>query len=135
MGQDVVICEYHGSHEPYRGKVVNLYQIEGLNRVACDEAKVGDIVTLSGIENITIGDTLCDPNAVEPLPFVKISEPTVEMTFSVNNSPFACLLYTSGQFQDCPVFSYAIQTAVGSGERRRRESFLSGLQRYREWEW
>ena len=89
MGQDVVICEYHGSHEPYRGKVVNLYQIEGLNRVACDEAKVGDIVTLSGIENITIGDTLCDPNAVEPLPFVKISEPTVEMTFSVNNSPFA----------------------------------------------
>ena len=89
MGQDVVICEYHGSHEPYRGKVVNLYQIEGLNRVACDEANVGDIVTLSGIENITIGDTLCDPNAVEPLPFVKISEPTVEMTFSVNNSPFA----------------------------------------------
>ena len=63
MGQDVVICEYHGSHEPHRGKVVNLYQIEGLNRVACDEAKVGDIVTLSGIENITIGDTLCDPKA------------------------------------------------------------------------
>ena len=51
--------------------------------------RLGDIVTLSGIENITIGDTLCDPNAVEPLPFVKISEPTVEMTFSVNNSPFA----------------------------------------------
>ena len=89
MGQDVMICEYHGAHAPYRGKVVNLYQIEGLGRVSCDEAKMGDIVTLSGVENITIGDTLCDPNAVEPLPFVKISEPTVEMTFSVNNSPFA----------------------------------------------
>ncbi|MGN1037073.1 MAG: translational GTPase TypA, partial [Ruminococcus sp.] len=70
-------------------KIVSLLQIQGLNRVSALEAKVGDIVWVSGIENITIGDTLCDPANVEAIPFVKISEPTVEMTFSVNDSPFA----------------------------------------------
>ena len=87
--EDIRICEYHNSHAPYSSKVVNLYQIEGLNRVPVDTAKAGDIVCLSGIADITIGDTVCAPDAVEPLPFVKISEPTVEMTFSVNNGPFA----------------------------------------------
>ena len=66
-----------------------VYQIEGLKRVQVEEAKVGDIVCVSGIEGITIGDTLCDPEHPEPLEFVKISEPTLEMTFSVNDSPFA----------------------------------------------
>ena len=93
--QDVTVCHYHNNHEPYRSKAVNLYTIEGLNRVPIDEAKAGDIVCLSGISDITIGDTICDPTRVEPLPFVKISEPTVEMTFSVNNSPFAG---TEGKF-------------------------------------
>ena len=87
--QEIKICEYHGAHEPYSAKIVNLYQIEGLNRVPVDSASAGDIVCISGIADITIGDTVCSPDAVEPLPFVKISEPTVEMTFSVNNSPFA----------------------------------------------
>ena len=87
--QDIKICEYHDAHPPYNAKVVNLYQIDGLHRVPVDEAKAGDIVCISGVADITIGDTVCAPDAVEPLPFVKISEPTVEMTFSVNNGPFA----------------------------------------------
>ena len=87
--QEIKICEYHGAHAPYSAKIVNLYQIEGLNRVPVDSAFAGDIVCISGVADITIGDTVCVPDAVEPLPFVKISEPTVEMTFSVNNGPFA----------------------------------------------
>ncbi len=87
--QDVVVCDYHGKHEPYKSKIVNIYQIDGLGRTAVDSAKVGDIVCFSGVTDITIGDTIADVDAPEPLPFVKISEPTIEMTFSVNDSPFA----------------------------------------------
>jgi len=87
--QDVTICDYHQDRKPYRSKVVNIYQIEGLKRVPATEVSVGDIVCFSGVENITIGDTVCQLGLEEPLPFVKISEPTVEMTFSVNDSPFA----------------------------------------------
>ena len=89
VNQEVIIGDYHHSKKEYRGKIVTLYQIAGLNRVPVDTATVGDIVCISGIESISIGDTICDVNAYEPLPFVKISEPTVEMTFSVNDSPFA----------------------------------------------
>ena len=89
VNQDVSIGDFHNTKQEYRGKIVTMYQIEGLNRVPVNEAKAGDIVCISGIENITIGDTICDFGKFEPLPFVKISEPTVEMTFSVNNSPFA----------------------------------------------
>ena len=89
VGQQVTVCDYHGTTQPYNAKVVTLYTIEGLERKPVDEATAGEIVCFSGIENVTIGETLCDPNTVEPLPFVKISEPTVEMTFSVNDSPFA----------------------------------------------
>ncbi len=89
VNQEVMIGDYHHSKKEYRGKIVTLYQINGLERVPAQSATVGDIVCISGIENITIGDTICDFNNYEPLPFVKISEPTVEMTFSVNDSPFA----------------------------------------------
>lgn len=89
VNQDVTIGDYHQTKKEYRGKIVTMYQIEGLNRVPCQSAKAGDIVCISGIENITIGDTICDFGNFEAVPFVKISEPTVEMTFSVNNSPFA----------------------------------------------
>ncbi len=89
VNQPVIVGDYHENRKPFNSKVVTLYQIEGLNRVPAEEAKVGDIVWISGIENITIGDTLCDSSSYEPIPFVKISEPTVEMTFSVNDSPFA----------------------------------------------
>ena len=89
VGQQVTVCDYHGATQPYNAKVVTLYTIEELDRKPVDEANAGEIVCFSGIENVTIGETLCDPEHVEPLPFVKISEPTVEMTFSVNDSPFA----------------------------------------------
>lgn len=89
VGQEVTIGDYHETKKPYRGKIVTLYQIAGLERVPAEKATVGDIVCISGIENITIGDTICDSQNFEALPFVKISEPTVEMTFSVNDSPFA----------------------------------------------
>ncbi|MBE6839114.1 MAG: translational GTPase TypA [Ruminococcus sp.] len=87
--QNVIVGDYHELKKPYNSKVVTMYQIEGLVRTPADSAKVGDIVCISGIENLTIGDTICDNSNYEPLPFVKISEPTVEMTFSVNDSPFA----------------------------------------------
>ena len=93
--QDVIICDHHGLHEPYRAKVVNMFTIDGLGKDSVESADAGEIVCISGIENITIGDTVCDVDCVEPLPFVKISEPTLEMTFSVNDSPFAG---TEGKF-------------------------------------
>ena len=89
VNQQVTVCDYTGSKKNYNAKIVSLLQIEGLNRVPVQEAKMGDIVWISGIEGITIGDTICATEAPDPLPFVKISEPTVEMTFSVNDSPFA----------------------------------------------
>ncbi len=89
VNQQVTVCDYTGSKKNYNSKIVSLLQIQGLNRVPVQEAVVGDIVWISGIENITIGDTICAVDTPEPLPFVKISEPTVEMTFSVNDSPFA----------------------------------------------
>ncbi|MDO4269656.1 MAG: translational GTPase TypA [Eubacteriales bacterium] len=89
VGQQVTVCDYHGNTEPYNAKLVTLYTIEDLERKPAEQASAGEIVCFSGIENVTIGETLCDPELVEALPFVKISEPTVEMTFSVNDSPFA----------------------------------------------
>ena len=89
VNQSIVIGNYHNPEETHKNKVVSLLQIQGLQRVPAEKATVGDIVWISGIENISIGDTVCDPEHFEPLPFTKISEPTVEMTFSVNDSPFA----------------------------------------------
>lgn len=89
QNQDVMVCDYHGNITPFRSRIVSLYQFDGLDKAPVQEAHVGDIVCFSGIEGVTIGQTICSLNCVEPLPFVKISEPTVEMTFAVNNSPFA----------------------------------------------
>ncbi|MDR2654960.1 MAG: translational GTPase TypA [Oscillospiraceae bacterium] len=86
---EAMISDYHGNINPYRAKIVSLYEFDGLAKTAVDFAEVGDIVSVSGIEKINIGNTICSMNNVEPVPFVKISEPTVEMTFSVNDSPFA----------------------------------------------
>ena len=87
--QDAYICNYHTGATPKRTKIVAIFQIDGLVRTPVDEAKVGDIVCFSGAETITIGDTITSLNAPEPLEFVKVSEPTLEMTFAVNTSPFA----------------------------------------------
>ena len=89
VNEDVAVCDYHNDSVNYRGRIVTVMQIDGLKRVPVQEAKVGDIVCISGLENVNIGNTICSPNLVEPVPFVKISEPTIEMIFAVNDSPFA----------------------------------------------
>ncbi len=89
VNMNVTVCQHHNSHQPYNSKIANLFVIDGLKRVKVEEAKAGDIVIVSGIEDVTIGDTLCDVSDPTALPFVKISEPTLEMTFSVNDSPFS----------------------------------------------
>ena len=87
VGQSTTLCSKDGTTRNV--KVGKIYQFQGLNRVEVTEAKVGDIVNVSGLGKINIGETLCDANCIEPLPFVEIDEPTLSMTFSVNNSPFA----------------------------------------------
>ncbi len=89
QNEELAVCNYHEPGIVRKGRVQALFAIEGLNRVPVTEAEVGDIVCFSGIENVTIGETLCAADTPEPLPFVKISEPTLEMNFMVNNSPFA----------------------------------------------
>ncbi len=89
VNQEVMICDYHNPEVQKKGKVVALYEFDGLGKKPIQEASAGEIVALSGMADITIGRTLCATDAVEPLPFVKISDPTVEMTFAVNDSPFA----------------------------------------------
>ena len=89
VNQEVTICDFHDGEVKQKGKVVALYEYDGLGKKPIQEAKAGEIVALSGMADITIGRTLCAPDCVEPLPFVKISDPTIEMTFAVNDSPFA----------------------------------------------
>ena len=89
QNQEVIVCDYHNPELKKKEKVVALYEFTGLGRSPIQEASAGEIVAFSGISDITIGRTLCDLETVEPLPFVKISDPTIEMTFSVNDSPFA----------------------------------------------
>ena len=89
VNQEVTICDFHDPEIKTKGKVVALYEFDGLGKNPIQEAKAGEIVALSGMADITIGRTLCAPDVVEPLPFVKISDPTIEMTFAVNDSPFA----------------------------------------------
>ena len=89
VNQEVAICDYHNPDTKAKGKVVALYAFDGLGKTPIQEASAGEIVALSGMADITIGRTLCAPDAIEPLPFVKISDPTIEMTFAVNDSPFA----------------------------------------------
>lgn len=87
--QEVVIVNMNNKEKHEKVKISKLYEFEGLNRKEIEAATVGSIIAVTGIENIHIGDTICDIDNPEPLPFVKISEPTISMTFSVNDSPFA----------------------------------------------
>lgn len=90
QNQEVVITNYHTPEAPpVKTKIVSMYQFEALRRQPCETAEIGDIICFSGAENITIGDTICSPADPTPLPFVRISEPVIEMTFSVNDGPFA----------------------------------------------
>ena len=89
VNQEVTICDYHNPDMKQKGKVVALYEYDGLGKNPIQEASAGQIVALSGMADITIGRTLCATDCIEPLSFVKISDPTIEMTFAVNDSPFA----------------------------------------------
>ena len=90
QNQEIAVCNYHNPDAPAKkAKAVSIYEFEGLARKQVTESTAGNIIAMSGIPDITIGDTICAPTAVEPLPFVKISAPTMEMTFSVNDSPYA----------------------------------------------
>ncbi|MBQ3063916.1 MAG: translational GTPase TypA [Clostridia bacterium] len=89
QNQDALICNFHSGETPKRTKIVSIYQIDGLTRVPVESARMGDIVCFSGAASITIGDTITATTAPEPLEFVKVSEPTMEMTFAVNTSPLA----------------------------------------------
>ena len=87
--QTVYIKNYFDENKHYSGKAVNIFNFEGLKREAVEVGRAGDIVCIAGIPDITIGDTASETDEMEPIPFVKISEPSVEMTFMVNDSPFA----------------------------------------------
>lgn len=87
VGQQAVVCKQDESLQNIR--ISRLYSYQGLKRVECEEAALGDIVVVAGVGDITIGETICDVDCPEALPFVDIDEPTISMTFSVNNSPFA----------------------------------------------
>ena len=90
QNQEIAVCNYHTPDQaPQKAKAVSLYEFDGLGKVPVTESSAGNIIAMSGIGNITIGDTICAPSCVEPMEFVKISAPTIEMTFSVNDSPFA----------------------------------------------
>ena len=89
VGQEAMICNYHAGTAPRKTKIVTVMQIDGLVRKPVEEATMGDIVCFSGAGEITIGDTVTALDCVEPLEFVKVSEPTLEMTFAVNDSPLA----------------------------------------------
>ena len=96
QNQEIEVCNYHNQGEPpMKAKAVSLYQFDGLNRVPVTEAGAGNIIAMSGIGDVTIGDTICARGFAEPIEFVKIGAPTLEMTFSVNDSPFAG---TEGKF-------------------------------------
>ncbi|MBP5310122.1 MAG: translational GTPase TypA [Lachnospiraceae bacterium] len=89
VNQDVVIVNHHEPDKAVKVKVSKLYEFDGLNKVEVKEATIGSIVAISGIADIHIGDTLCSPESPEPIPFQKISEPTIAMNFMVNDSPLA----------------------------------------------
>ena len=90
QNQEIVVCNYHEPDAPgKKAKAVSLYEFDGLGKSPVTESTAGNIIAMSGIGDITIGDTICAAGAVEPLPFIQISAPTIEMTFAINDSPFA----------------------------------------------
>ena len=88
--EEIAVCNFHTKDQPpHKAKAVSMYQFEGLQRAPVKSANVGNIIAMSGIGDITIGDTICSPSCIDPIEFVKISAPTIEMTFAVSDSPFA----------------------------------------------
>ena len=94
-GQNVVVCNYYEPEKKQKAKIVSLFVFEGLKRTPVKQADIGEIVCVAGLEQVNIGDTICGEENPQPMEFVKIAEPSIEMTFMVNNSPFAG---TEGKF-------------------------------------
>lgn len=94
-GQNIVVCNYFDQEKKQKAKIVSLFVFEGLRRTPVKDAGLGEIVCVAGLEEVTIGDTICAEEKIEPKEFVKIADPSIEMTFMVNNSPFAG---TEGKF-------------------------------------
>ena len=89
QNQEIAVTNFYKDEAPKKAKAVSLYTFDGLGRTPVTEASAGEIIAMSGMGEITIGDTICASDAVEAMEFVKISAPTLEMTFSINDSPFA----------------------------------------------
>lgn len=94
-GQNVVVCNFYEPEKKQKAKIVSLFVFEGLKRTPVKQAEIGEIVCVAGLEQVNIGDTICGEENPQPMEFVKIAEPSIEMTFMVNNSPFAG---TEGKF-------------------------------------
>ncbi len=125
-GDRLELCDYHDRDLQIKGKVSALFTYEGVSRVQCSEASAGDIVALSGIEEVNIGNTLTGGDGIEPLPFLKINEPTVEMTFAVNNSPYAGRegkFVTSRQIKDRLQKELLRDVALRVSDGERADSF------------
>lgn len=89
VGSPIQVCDWHNPDVHMSGRITKLFDFKANGREPIESAQAGDIVAFAGLPDISIGNTICDPSKVQPLPFVKINDPTVEMTFSVNDSPFA----------------------------------------------
>ena len=89
VGSAIQVCDWHNPDVHMSGRITKLFDFKANGREPIESAQAGDIVAFAGLPDISIGNTICDPSKVQPLPFVKINDPTVEMTFSVNDSPFA----------------------------------------------
>ncbi len=89
QNQEIIVCNYHNEEQSKKFKATAIYEYDGLNKVTVESSSAGNIIAMSGIGDITIGDTICATDKVEPLDFVQISAPTMEMTFSINDSPYA----------------------------------------------
>ena len=121
--QQVAVC----GKAPHNEKVNRLYTFEGLKRIEAETAEFGDIVAIAGLGDIDIGDTVCDMDAPEPLPFVNIDEPTISMTFSVNNSPFAGRdgsLVTSRHIRERLFREVKTNVSMRVGETETPDSFV-----------
>ena len=94
-GQNVIVCNFYEPEKKHKAKIVSLFVFEGLKRLPVKQAEIGEIVCVAGLDQVNIGDTICGEENPVPVEFVKIAEPSIEMTFMVNNSPFAG---TEGKF-------------------------------------
>ena len=126
VGSPIQVCDWHNPDVHMSGRITKLFDFKANGREPIESAQAGDIVAFAGLPDISIGNTICDPSKVQPLPFVKINDPTVEMTFSVNDSPFAGKegkYVTSRQIRDRLMRELLKDVALNVEETARNDSF------------